>query len=118
MRGPSVDCAYPDTSKTDKPGINITVAPSTRGEQVYIPACVTHSAENDLVYNDFYIGEDADVTIVAGCGVHSDGEGEARHNGVHFSEKGRAGAVPGKAHRHGRRNRGAGHRSGHRGGAG
>ena len=70
------------TSKTDKPGIDITVAPGTRGEQVYIPACVTHSAENDLVYNDFYIGEDADVTIVAGCGVHSDGEGEARHNGT------------------------------------
>ena len=78
------------TSKTDKPGIDITVAPDTRGEQVYIPACVTHSAENDLVYNDFYIGEDADVTIVAGCGVHSDGEGEARHNGVHrfFLKKG------------------------------
>ena len=78
------------TSKTDKPGIDITVAPGTRGEQVYIPACVTHSAENDLVYNDFYIGEDADVTIVAGCGVHSDGEGEARHNGVHrfFLQKG------------------------------
>ena len=78
------------TSKTDKPGIDITVAPGTRGEQVYIPACVTHSAENDLVYNDFYIGEDADVTIVAGCGVHSDGEGEARHNGVHrfFLKKG------------------------------
>ena len=78
------------TSKTDKPGIDITVAPGTRGEQVYIPACVTHSAENDLVYNDFYIGEDADVTIVAGCGVHTDGAEDAAHNGIHrfFLENG------------------------------
>lgn len=77
-------------SKTDKPGIDIRVAPGTKGEMVYIPACVTHSAVDDLVYNDFYIGAGADVTIVAGCGVHSDGEEEAKHNGVHrfFIEKG------------------------------
>lgn len=71
------------TSKTDKPGIDVAILPDTKGETVYIPACVTHSAINDLVYNDFYIGENADVTIVAGCGVHSDGEEEARHNGIH-----------------------------------
>ncbi|MBS6641481.1 MAG: SufD family Fe-S cluster assembly protein [Clostridiaceae bacterium] len=71
------------TSKTDKPGIDVTILPDTKGETVYIPACVTHSAIDDLVYNDFYIGENADVTIVAGCGVHSDGEEEARHNGIH-----------------------------------
>lgn len=77
-------------SKTDKPGINITVKPHTTGETVYIPACVTHSAVDDLVYNDFYIGEGADVVIVAGCGVHNDGEEQARHNGIHrfFLEKG------------------------------
>ena len=56
-------------SKTDKPGIDIHVKPGTRGEIVYIPACVTHSAVDDLVYNDFYIGAGADVTIVAGCGA-------------------------------------------------
>ena len=71
------------TSKTDKPGIDVAILPDTKGETVYIPACVTHSAINDLVYNDLYIGENADVTIVAGCGVHSDGEEEARHNGIH-----------------------------------
>ena len=71
------------TSKTDKPGIDVAILPDTKGETVYIPACVTHSAIDDLVYNDFYIGENADVTIVAGCGVHSDGEEEARHNGIH-----------------------------------
>ena len=69
--------------KADKPGIDIIVAPGTKGETAYIPACVTKSGVDDLVYNDFYIGEGADVTIIAGCGVHSEGEEEARHNGVH-----------------------------------
>lgn len=78
------------TPKTDKPGIDIRVKPGTKGETVYIPACVTHSAVEDLVYNDFFIGEGADVVIVAGCGVHNDGEEQARHNGIHrfFLEKG------------------------------
>lgn len=77
-------------SKTDKPGIDIRVKPGTAGEKIYIPACVTHSNVDDLVYNDFYIGEGADVTIVAGCGVHTEGEEESRHNGIHrfFVEKG------------------------------
>ena len=70
-------------SKTDKPGINIFVDPDTKGEKVYIPACVTHSNVDDLVYNDFYIGSGADVTIVAGCGIHTDGEADSRHNGIH-----------------------------------
>ena len=76
--------------KTDNPGIVITIKPGTKGETVFIPACVTHSDVDDLVYNDFYVGEGADVIIVAGCGVHSDGEEDARHNGIHrfFLEKG------------------------------
>lgn len=69
--------------KTDKPGIDIIVKPGTKGETVYIPACVTRSSVTDLVYNDFFIGEDADITIVAGCGVHSEGEEAAEHDGVH-----------------------------------
>lgn len=77
-------------SKTDAPGLVIHVRPGTKGETVYIPACVTHGNIDDLVYNDFYIGEGADVRIVAGCGVHTDNEEEARHNGIHrfFLEKG------------------------------
>lgn len=71
------------SSKTDKPGIDITVKPGTKGETVFIPACVTHAAVDDLVYNDFFIGEGADVVIVAGCGVHNEGEEDARHNGIH-----------------------------------
>ena len=70
-------------SKPDAPGLVIRVMPGTKGEKVFIPACVTHSAVDDLVYNDFFIGEGADVTIVAGCGVHADGEEDARHNGIH-----------------------------------
>ncbi len=69
--------------KTDQPGIDIRVQPGTRGEKVFIPACITHSDVDDLVYNDFFIGENADVTIVAGCGVHTDGEEDSQHNGIH-----------------------------------
>lgn len=70
-------------SKQDAPGLVIHIAPGTTGETVYIPACVTRGGIDDLVYNDFYVGEGADVLIVAGCGVHTDGEEEARHNGIH-----------------------------------
>ena len=77
-------------SKTDKPGLDIIIAPNTKGETVSIPACVTHGNENDLVYNDFYVGENADVVIVAGCGVHTENGEPARHNGIHrfFLQKG------------------------------
>lgn len=76
-------------SKKDKPGLDIRILPGTKGETVSIPACVTHGDENDLVYNDFYVGEGADVTIVAGCGVHTETGEPARHNGIHrfFLEK-------------------------------
>lgn len=69
--------------KTDQPGIVIRISKKARQETVYIPACVTRSGVKDLVYNDFIVEEGADVIIVAGCGVHSDGEEEARHNGIH-----------------------------------
>lgn len=69
--------------KKDQPGINIRISAGARQETVYIPACVTHSGVSDLVYNDFLVEDGADVIIVAGCGVHSDGDEEARHNGIH-----------------------------------
>ncbi len=78
-------------NKTDgKPGIDIKIAPNTKGENVYIPACITKSDVDDLVYNDFYVGENADVTIIAGCGVHTDDSEASRHSGVHrfFLSKG------------------------------
>lgn len=70
-------------TKTDKPGIDIKVKPNTKGETVYIPALVTHENVKDLVYNDFFIGDNADVVISAGCGVHNDGCNTSEHNGVH-----------------------------------
>ena len=70
-------------SKTDKPGLEIRIDPHTAGETVSIPACVTHGDVDDLVYNDFFVGEGADVVIVAGCGVHTETGEPARHNGIH-----------------------------------
>lgn len=70
-------------NKPDNPGIIIKIGSGAQKETVYIPACVTHGGVNDLVYNDFYVEDGADVIIVAGCGVHSDDEEEARHNGIH-----------------------------------
>lgn len=76
--------------KADGSGIDIYIKAGTKGEKVFIPACVTRGNVNDLVYNDFHVGEDADVVIVAGCGVHTDDDGEAAHNGIHsfYLEKG------------------------------
>ena len=71
------------TNKTDKPGIDITVLPDTTGEQIYIPVIITEEGVSDKVYNDFYIGENADVTIIAGCGIHNSGCQESRHDGIH-----------------------------------
>lgn len=76
-------------SKTDAPGLEIHILPGTKGETVSIPACVTHGGVDDIVYNDFFVGEGADVLIVAGCGVHLETGEPARHNGIHrfFLEK-------------------------------
>ncbi len=70
-------------SKTDAPGLEIHILPGTKGETVSIPACVTHGGVDDIVYNDFFVGEGADVLIVAGCGVHLETGEPARHNGIH-----------------------------------
>ncbi len=70
-------------SKEDGSGIEVHIAPDTQGERVYIPACITRSKVSDLVYNDFFVGDGADVIIIAGCGIHTDNEGEAKHNGIH-----------------------------------
>lgn len=77
-------------SKQDKPGIDIIIKPGTKGESVHIPVIITEQGINDLVYNDFYIGEDADVTIIAGCGIHNEGDITSEHNGLHrfFIKKG------------------------------
>lgn len=70
-------------TKADKPGIDIHIAPGTKHESVHIPVILTQSGLNDLVYNDFYIGEDCDVDIIAGCGIHNSGCETAQHDGIH-----------------------------------
>jgi Fe-S cluster assembly scaffold protein SufB len=71
------------TSKTDKPGIDIHIAPDTRNESVHIPVIITKSGMEEIVYNDFFIGENSDVNIVAGCGIHNCGPERSQHDGVH-----------------------------------
>ncbi len=70
-------------TKTDKSGIDIIIKAGTKNESVHIPVLISQSGLKDLVYNDFYIGEDADVTIVAGCGIHNGGDEQSRHDGIH-----------------------------------
>jgi len=76
-------------TKTDKPGIDVIVKPGTKNESVHIPVILSAGLE-DLVYNTFEIGEDADVLIVAGCGIHNSSDHKAGHDGIHefFVRKG------------------------------
>lgn len=76
-------------TKTDNPGIDIIIKPGTKNESVHIPVVISRTGIKDLVYNDFYIGEDADVTIIAGCGISNCGDQDTGHDGIHrfFLEK-------------------------------
>ena len=78
------------TSKKDVSGIDIEIKPGTKNESVHIPVVLTKSGLKEVVYNDFYVGEDADVLIVAGCGIDNCGAGDSQHDGVHrfFLKKG------------------------------
>ena len=72
------------TGKTDgKSGIDIRIKDGTKGEQCHIPVIITKPGIQEMVYNDFYIGEDCDVDIVAGCGIHNCGAEASRHDGLH-----------------------------------
>lgn len=69
--------------KTDKSGIDIYIKAGTKNESLHIPVILSQTGLKELVYNDFHIGEDADVTIVAGCGIHNGGSEDSEHSGVH-----------------------------------
>lgn len=69
--------------KTDKPGIDIYIKAGTKKESLHIPVLLSQTGLSELVYNDFHIGEDADVTIVAGCGIHNSGSEKSEHSGIH-----------------------------------
>ena len=70
-------------SKPDGSGIDIHIKPGTKKESVHIPVVLSESGLKETVYNDFYIGEDSDVVIVAGCGIHNCGVQDSQHDGVH-----------------------------------
>ncbi|BFL45746.1 SufD family Fe-S cluster assembly protein [Lactonifactor longoviformis] len=70
-------------SKEDGTGIDIIIKPGTKRQSVHIPVVLSQAGLTEVVYNDFYIGEDADVTIIAGCGIHNGGAESSRHDGIH-----------------------------------
>ena len=70
-------------SKQDKSGIDIYIKPGTTNESVHIPVILSQSGLQELVYNDFHVGENCDVTIIAGCGIHNCGTDTSKHDGVH-----------------------------------
>lgn len=70
-------------TKEDKQGIDIIIKPGTKKESVHIPVILSESGYQEMVYNDFYIGEDCDVTIIAGCGIHNCGVDTSKHDGIH-----------------------------------
>ncbi len=70
-------------TKQDKPGIDIYIKAGTKKESIHIPVLMTQTGLKELVYNDFHIGEDCDVTIVAGCGIHNGGDKTSEHSGIH-----------------------------------
>ena len=70
-------------SKTDVSGLEVHIAPGTKNESVHIPVVLSESGLKETVYNDFFIGEDCDVLIVAGCGIDNCGNQDSQHNGIH-----------------------------------
>ena len=78
------------TSKKDVSGMDIEIKPGTKNQSVHIPVVMTKSGLKEVVYNDFFVGEDADVLIVAGCGIDNCGAGDSQHDGIHrfFLKKG------------------------------
>jgi len=70
-------------TKTDKSGIDIIIKPGTKNESVHIPVVLSRTGLKETVYNDFYVGEGSDVTIVAGCGINNCGDQDSQHDGIH-----------------------------------
>lgn len=70
-------------SKKDKDGIDVFIKRGTKNESVHIPVIVSFNGVKDKVYNDFYVEDDVDVLIVAGCGVNCNGSSASGHNGIH-----------------------------------
>jgi len=83
MAGRNVTANIDIVGKEDGSGIDIKIKPGTKRESVHIPVVLSQSGLKEMVYNDFYIGDDCDVTIVAGCGIHNSGSQDSEHDGIH-----------------------------------
>lgn len=70
-------------TKEDKQGIDVIIKPGTKNKSVHIPVIISQTGLKELVYNDFFVGEDCDVTIIAGCGISNCGGEDSEHDGVH-----------------------------------
>lgn len=79
--------------KADSKGMEVYISGDTKGEQVHIPVVVAASGVTDEVYNDFFIEDGADVTIIAGCGIHNSGCNDSRHDGIHTFHVGKGANV-------------------------
>ncbi len=79
--------------KTDVSGLDIRIRPGTKNESVHIPVILTESGLRETVYNDFFVGEGADVLIVAGCGIDNCGNQDSEHDGIHRFFVGRGASV-------------------------
>lgn len=83
MAGRNTTAHIDIVTKEDKQGIDIIIKSGTKKESVHIPVILSESGYQEMVYNDFYIGEDCDVTIIAGCGIHNCGVDTSKHDGIH-----------------------------------
>lgn len=83
MAGRNTTANIDITSKEDGSGIDIRIKPGTKNESVHIPVVLSKSGLKEVVYNDFYVGDDCDVVIVAGCGIHNCGNQDSEHDGIH-----------------------------------
>ena len=83
MAGRNTTANIDIVTKEDKQGIDIIIKSGTKNESVHIPVVLSQSGIEEMVYNDFHIGDDCDVTIVAGCGIHNGGDKKSQHDGIH-----------------------------------
>ncbi|MBP5529184.1 MAG: SufD family Fe-S cluster assembly protein [Lachnospiraceae bacterium] len=89
LYGRNVSANINIVTKTDKPGIDIIIKDNTVNESVHIPVIIAQSGLKESVYNDFFIGENCDVTIIAGCGIHNGGKDASEHSGIHSFDVGK-----------------------------
>lgn len=83
MAGRNTTANIDIVSKEDQSGIDIRIKPGTKSESVHIPVVLSQSGLKESVYNDFFVGEDCDITIIAGCGIHNEGDAASEHSGIH-----------------------------------